>query len=103
MEFKVSTGTYHGFIWDDPSLLVTLRPFELQVSDSMDCCLVKPEVRTFCVCGGGGRVESDYVVFIVCCISLLLMYTAGRIQLYNQERCNVCTARWCSSCVEMGC
>ena len=74
MEFKVSSGTYHGFIRDNPSLLVMSRPFELQISDSMDCCFVKPEVRTVCVCVyvcGGGGMESDYVVFNSMHISII--------------------------------
>ena len=62
MEFKFSgqSKTYHGFIRDDPSLLAMPRPFELQVSDSMDCCFVKQEVNNVicvcvcvCVCAGG--------------------------------------------------
>ena len=68
MEFKVSSGTYHGFIRDDPSLLVMSRPFELQISDSMDCCFVKPEVCTFCVCVGGEDGIRPRSVVIVCCM-----------------------------------
>ena len=47
MEFKV---TFHGFIRDDPSLLVMSRPFELHVSDRMDCCFVKPDVSIKVTC-----------------------------------------------------
>ena len=50
IEFKIlgdkyDNSAYSGFIRDDPVLWLMPVPFEIQVSDSMDCCFVKPQVR----------------------------------------------------------
>ena len=46
MEFKVygDAAVYHGFIRDDPSLLLISRPFELKVSNSLDYSIIKHAV-----------------------------------------------------------
>ena len=37
--------SYHGLIRDDPCLLPLPRPFDITVSNTLDCCFVKREVK----------------------------------------------------------